>query len=67
MRTTAEYENRLQSAFQRYSSAANELPIILAFSLLGLMLCLLAAMYFPDIAPPAEFQSILSTDASTAV
>jgi hypothetical protein len=46
----------------------NELPILLAVALFGLVLCLLAAMFFPEFGSHADqLQTLSSADAGLAV
>jgi hypothetical protein len=46
----------------------NELPILVALALFGLVLCLLAAMFFPDFGNHADqLQTLSSADAGIAV
>jgi hypothetical protein len=48
--------------------ATTELLVLLAIALFGVLLCVLAAMYLPDVARSAETVQLLSsTDAMTLV
>ena len=64
MITVAQYAYWVWSTLRRYNSGPSDLPILLLFSLSGLLLSLFAAMHLPEFAPPAEFQSSIFAEVS---